>query len=74
MIQRGTAPSPSMIVVTDDRLARAVQTILERSSEPFTIEPLPSTAGMSRSSFAARFTSQSIATTYGAAQLQAPAN
>jgi AraC family transcriptional activator of mtrCDE len=53
MIQRGTAPLPWMIAVTDVRLARALRAIFERSSEPFTVESL---AGMSRSSFAARFT------------------
>jgi AraC-like DNA-binding protein len=56
MIQRGTAPFPWMVAVTDDRLARALRAILARSSEPFTVETLASIAGMSRSSFAARFT------------------
>jgi AraC family transcriptional regulator, activator of mtrCDE len=56
MIQRGTAPLPWMAAVTDNRLARALRAILERSAEPFTVETLASVAGMSRSSFAARFT------------------
>lgn len=56
MIQRGTAPLPWMIAVTDDRLARALRAILERSAEPFTVERLAAIAGMSRSSFAAHFT------------------
>jgi AraC-like DNA-binding protein len=56
MIQRGTAPLPWMMAVTDDRLARALRAILERFAEPFTIETLADIAGMSRSSFAAHFT------------------
>ena len=56
MIQRGTAPLPWMVTVTDVRLARALRAIFERSSEPFTVESLAAIAGMSRSSFAARFT------------------
>lgn len=55
MIQRGTAPLPWMVAMTDDRLARALRAILERSSDPFTVETLATIAGMSRSSFAARF-------------------
>jgi AraC family transcriptional regulator, activator of mtrCDE len=56
MIQRGTAPLPWMMAVTDDRLSRALRAILERFAEPFTVETLADIAGMSRSSFAARFT------------------
>jgi AraC family transcriptional regulator, activator of mtrCDE len=56
MIQRGAAPLPWMMAVTDDRLARALRAILERFAEPFTVEMLADIAGMSRSSFAARFT------------------
>ena len=56
MIQRGTAPLPWMMAVTDNRLARALRAILERFAEPFTVETLADIAGMSRSSFAARFT------------------
>jgi AraC family transcriptional regulator, activator of mtrCDE len=56
MIQRGAAPLPWMMAVTDDRLARALRAILERFAEPFTVETLADIAGMSRSSFAARFT------------------
>jgi AraC-like DNA-binding protein len=55
LIKRGTAPLPWMMAVTDDRLARALRAILERFSEPFTVETLAGIAGMSRSSFAARF-------------------
>jgi AraC-like DNA-binding protein len=51
---RGT-PLPWMTAATDPRLARALRAILERSSEPYTVESLSSLAGMSRSSFAARF-------------------
>ncbi len=56
MIQRGSASLPWMIAASDDRLARALRAILERSSEPLTVETLATIAGMSRSSFAARFT------------------
>ncbi len=56
MIQRGTAPLPWMTAVTDDRLARALRAILEGFAESFTVETLADIAGMSRSSFAARFT------------------
>jgi AraC-like DNA-binding protein len=55
IIERGTAPLPWMRAVTDDRLARALRAILERFAEPFTVETLADIAGMSRSSFAARF-------------------
>lgn len=56
MIQRGVAPLPWMVAVTDDRLARALRAILEHSAKPFSVETLAGIAGMSRSSFAARFT------------------
>jgi AraC-like DNA-binding protein len=56
MIERGTAPLPWMTAVTDDRLARALRAILERFTEPFTVDALADIAGMSRSSFAAHFT------------------
>jgi AraC-like DNA-binding protein len=56
MIQRGAAPLPWIMAVSDDRLARALQAILKRFAEPFTVETLADIAGMSRSSFAARFT------------------
>ena len=56
VIQRGAAPLPWMMAVTDDRLARALRAILEGFAEPFTVETLADIAGMSRSSFAARFT------------------
>ena len=56
MIQRGAAPLPWMMAVTDDRLARALRAILELFAKPFTVETLADIAGMSRSSFAARFT------------------
>ncbi len=46
---------PWVAAVTDDRLTRALRVILERSSEPFTVESLAAVASMSRSSFAARF-------------------
>jgi AraC family transcriptional regulator, activator of mtrCDE len=56
MIQRGAAPLPWMMAVSDDRLARALRAIFKRFAEPFTVETLADIAGMSRSSFAARFT------------------
>jgi AraC family transcriptional activator of mtrCDE len=56
MIQRGAAALPWMMAVTDDRFARALRAILERFAEPLTVETLADIAGMSRSSFAARFT------------------
>lgn len=40
----------------DPRLARAVRAILDRPADPFTVEGLARTAGMSRSGFADRFT------------------
>lgn len=55
-IDRGTAPIPWMAALCDPGLARALQAILERPSEGFTVEMLASIAGMSRSAFAARFT------------------
>jgi AraC-like DNA-binding protein len=56
VIQRGAAPLPWMMAVTDDRLTRTLRAVLERYPEPFTVETLAEIAGMSRSSFAARFT------------------
>lgn len=56
LIQRGAAPLPWINAVMDDRLARALQAIFERFSEPLTVEGLADIAGMSRSSFASRFT------------------
>jgi len=55
-IERGTAPIPWMAALTEPGLTRAMQAILGRFSEPFTVEILASIAGMSRSAFAARFT------------------
>ena len=54
-IDRGTPPVPWMAALTDPGLARALQAILERSRERFTVEALASIAGMSRSAFAVRF-------------------
>ncbi len=47
---------PWITALSDPGLARAVEAILERSSETFTVETLAHIAGMSRSTFAARFT------------------
>jgi AraC family transcriptional regulator, activator of mtrCDE len=44
-----------MTALTEPGLARALQAILERPSERFTVQILASIAGMSRSAFAARF-------------------
>src|SRR6185437_7529204 len=55
-IDRGTAPIPWMSAMAEPGLARALQAMLERPSERFTVEALASIAGMSRSAFAARFT------------------
>ncbi|HEY1945962.1 MAG TPA: AraC family transcriptional regulator [Bryobacteraceae bacterium] len=56
MIARGVAPIPWMAALTDPQLARALEAILVRPSQRFTVETLASIAGMSRSAFAARFT------------------
>jgi AraC-like DNA-binding protein len=55
-IGRGAPPIPWMTALTDPGLARALEAILERPSERFTVERLASIAGMSRSAFAAHFT------------------
>lgn len=54
-MDRGTAPVSWMAALTEPGLARALQAIFERPSEPFTVESLASIAGMSRSAFAAHF-------------------
>lgn len=56
LIQRGSSPLPWMNAMMDDRLARSLSAIFERFSEPLTVEALADIAGMSRSSFAERFT------------------
>jgi AraC-like DNA-binding protein len=55
-IDRDGGPIPWMTALNDAGLARALEAILERYAERFTVERLASIAGMSRSSFAARFT------------------
>jgi AraC family transcriptional activator of mtrCDE len=55
-IDRGAGPIPWMVALNDAGLARALEAILERYAERFTVEKLASIARMSRSSFAARFT------------------
>ena len=55
-IDRGEPAIPWMTALTDPGLARALQAILERPAERFTVETLARLAGMSRSAFAARFT------------------
>lgn len=55
-IDRGSAPIAWMTALAEPGLARALQAILERPSERFSVESLASLAGMSRSAFAAHFT------------------
>ena len=55
-VARGEMAIPWMTALTDPGLARALQAMLERFSERFTVESLARLAGMSRSAFAARFT------------------
>lgn len=55
-IEGGMPPLAWMAALADAGLARALDAMLERFSEPFTVEALASIAGMSRSAFAARFT------------------
>jgi AraC-like DNA-binding protein len=54
-LSRGVT-SPFFSALQDERLARAVAAILEKPAAPHSVEQLASTAGMSRSSFVARFT------------------
>jgi AraC family transcriptional activator of mtrCDE len=54
-IARGAPPLPWMAALADARLSRAMQAILQRFSEPLTLERLAGVAGMSRSSFAGHF-------------------
>lgn len=54
-LDRGMGPVPWMAGLTDHRMARVMQALLERPSEPFTVEALARIAGMSRSAFAACF-------------------
>jgi AraC family transcriptional activator of mtrCDE len=55
-IESGASPLPWMAALADPGLSAAMQAILQRFSEPLTVESLASIAGMSRSSFAAQFT------------------
>lgn len=54
-MDRGAPSIPWLTALTDPRLSRALEAILERPSERFTVETLASIAGMSRSAFAAHF-------------------
>lgn len=47
--------SPFYVALEDHRLARAITGVLEQPSAPHTVDSLASLAGMSRSTFAARF-------------------
>ncbi len=55
-LERGEVAVPWMTALTNPGLSRALQAMLERPSERFTVETLARLAGMSRSAFAARFT------------------
>jgi AraC family transcriptional regulator, activator of mtrCDE len=55
-IERGAPPLPWIAALADKGLSRALHVILHRYSEPFTVETLATIAGMSRASFASRFT------------------
>lgn len=54
-IEHGAGPLPWIAALADRRLALAMAALLERPSEPFTVEVLARIAGMSRSAFAAQF-------------------
>jgi AraC-like DNA-binding protein len=54
-MHRGTPAVPWIAALTDPGLARVLEAIFERPSEPFTVESLASIAGMSRSAFAEHF-------------------
>lgn len=54
-LERGNGPVSWMAALADRRLAAAMAALLERPSEPFTVEALARIAGMSRSAFAAQF-------------------
>lgn len=54
-LECGTGPVPWMAALADRRLAAAMTALLERPSEPFTVEALARIAGMSRSAFAVQF-------------------
>lgn len=49
------AALPWIVALRDDRLGRAVAAMLERPSDPWSLETLAQRAGMSRSAFAERF-------------------
>ncbi len=51
----GAGTSPLLAALKEPKLARAVLAILERPGAPFTVESLAVLAGMSRASFADRF-------------------
>ena len=55
-IEHDASPLPWMAALGDPGLLNAMEAILQRFSEPLTVESLASIAGMSRSSFAAQFT------------------
>lgn len=54
-MERGRVPLPWMAALSDPGLARALQALLERPAERFTVQRLAAIAGMSRSKFALHF-------------------
>ena len=55
-IERGESSLPWITALAEPGLSKAMQAILQRYSDPLTVEKLASIAGMSRSAFAAHFT------------------
>lgn len=54
-MEKGRLPMPWMAALADAGLARALEALLERPTERFTVQRLATIAGMSRSKFALRF-------------------
>jgi AraC-like DNA-binding protein len=54
-LQRADTTSPLFMLLRDQRLARAVTEVLENPAAPHSVESLAAKAGMSRASFAERF-------------------
>jgi transcriptional regulator GlxA family with amidase domain len=54
-MDRDSTAAPWLAGLADPQLAPALSALLDRSSEPFTVESLAQIAGMSRSAFAAHF-------------------
>ena len=54
-LKSGAGTSPLLAALKEPRLARVVLAVLERPGDPFSVESLAALAGMSRASFADRF-------------------